>query len=462
MTADQTALGRDWDRLNNNAPFVPNVPAKLEQSNFHPEDATKEEVENWWNALPADEKAHATGFFTAIRRSPEGKLSAVPFSQEYRSELEQAARLLSEAAELTRQPTLKTFLNERAKAFLSNDYFESDVAWMKLESSIEPTIGPYETYEDGWFSAKAGYQSVIGIRDDAETKKLKKFSSQLQWLEDRLPIAPEHRNPSLGAMAPIRVVNQVFASGMDAYGVKALAFNLPNDERSKAKYGSKLTLLKNVNHAKFKTILLPLSRIALSGPAQKRVNFEAFFTHVLMHEIMHGLGPQAITVAGKPTTVREALQDAFDAIEEAKADIAGLWALQKLIDKGVIDKKLERTMYDTYLAAAFRSIRFGFESSHGRGQALQLNYLLDQGAIKVAKDGTFSIVRGRIKQAVESLTREIMTIQAKGDYAAAKAMLQNLSNIRPETQTQLDRMKDLPVDVDLVSDAAELLVKQAQ
>lgn len=473
LAADRTPLGRarlryfmtnqgPWDVLHDNAPFIPGAPKKPEQANFYPQDATKEEVENWWNGLPQEEKKRAAGFFTVIRRDEDGRLKAVPFSEEYRPELEQAARFLSEAAELTRQPTLKAFLKKRAEAFLSNDYYDSDIAWMELDSSIEATIGPYETYEDGWFSFKAAFQSVLGIRDEAATQDLKRFGSQAQWLEDRLPIAAQYRNPKLGKMTPIRVINQVFTSGNARQGYPMLAFNLPNDEKIKAKHGAKLTLIKNVNHAKFKAVLRPLSRIALSKAHRDRVDFGAFFTHVLMHELMHGLGPQNIVVDGRKTTVREELKDAYDAMEEAKADISGLWALQMLIDKGVIGKKLERSMYDTYLASSFRSIRFGRESAHGRGQALQLNYLLDHGAVKVAKDGTFSIDRKKIRKAVEALTGEIMTIQAKGDYSAAKAMLENLSGIRPETQRVLDRAKHLPVDVELVSDAADQLAKLAQ
>ena len=200
-----------WSRLDHDAPFVPGVPAKPESGNFYPAGATKQELEAWLKALPPAERARAEGFFTTIRRGSDGQLVAVPYSVEYQGELAQAAGLLREAAAATAQPTLRRFLETRARAFLTNDYYESDVAWMELDASVEPTIGPYETYEDGWFGYKAGFEAFITVRDDAESAKLARLSSELQWLEDRLPIEPALRNPKLGALAPIRVVDVVFS-----------------------------------------------------------------------------------------------------------------------------------------------------------------------------------------------------------------------------------------------------------
>ena len=263
---------------------------------------------------------------------------------------------------------------------------------MELDASIEPTIGPYEVYEDEWFNYKAAFEAFIALRDDAETQKLAKFSGELQGLENHLPIDPKLRNPKLGALAPIRVVNSLFSSGDGNRGVQTAAFNLPNDERVAAEKGTKRVMLKNVQEAKFQRVLLPIAQVALPAKDRKDVSFDAFFTHILMHELMHGLGPHTITVEGKQTTVRQALQASSSAIEEAKADISGLWALQQLVDKGVLAKELERTMYTTFLASAFRSIRFGINEAHGKGIALQLNHFLDTGAVVVNKDGTFSVV----------------------------------------------------------------------
>ncbi|MCP3145110.1 dipeptidyl-peptidase 3 family protein [Pyxidicoccus xibeiensis] len=450
-----------WSSLDEARPFLPGVPAKPDSANFYPAGATKAEVEAWVKSLPEAAQKDATGFYTTIRRDTAGKLIAVPYSVEYQGELAQAAALLREAAALTKQPTLKAFLTSRADAFLSNDYYASEVAWMQLDASIEPTIGPYEVYEDEWFNYKAAFQSFIGLRDDAETQKLAKFSSQLQGLEDNLPIDPKLRNAKLGALAPIRVINSLFSAGDGNRGVQTAAFNLPNDERVTEKMGSKRVMLKNVQEAKFQRVLVPIAKVALSAKDQQDVSFDAFFTHILMHELMHGLGPSNITVGGKATTVRKELQAASSAIEEAKADISGLWALQRLVDTGVIDKSLERTMYTTFLASAFRSIRFGIDEAHGKGIALQLNHFLDTGAVTVAADGTFAVVPDKIRPAVIALTKQLMEIQGRGDRKAAEALLAKQGVVRPPVAKVLERLKDVPVDIEPRYVTAEELVRNA-
>ncbi|HEY8151094.1 MAG TPA: hypothetical protein VIK51_19460, partial [Vicinamibacteria bacterium] len=307
LVGDTTPLGRarlhyfminkgPWSRLDHNEPFLPGVPSKPEAGNFYPAGATKDEVEAWMKSRPEAEQAAARGFFTTIRRRPDGALVAVPYSLEYQGELARAAELLREAASLTQQPTLKNFLTRRAAALVSNDYYDSDVAWMELDASVEPTIGPYEVYEDEWFNAKAAFEAFIAVRDDAETAKLARFGAELQDIENHLPIDPGLRNPSLGALAPIRVVNVVFAAGDGNRGVQTAAYNLPNDERVVQEKGSKRVMLKNMQEAKFKKALLPIARVALPLADGKDVSFDAFFTHILMHELMHGLGPHNITV----------------------------------------------------------------------------------------------------------------------------------------------------------------------
>jgi hypothetical protein len=469
LARDGSALGRarlhyflinkgPWSRLDHNAPFVPGAPEKPSGANHYPAGATKEEIERWIAGLPPAERAAATGFFTTIRRQPDGRLQAVPYSVEFQGELAMAAARLREAAAVTRQPSLARFLSARADAFLSNDYYASDVAWMELDASIEPTIGPYEVYEDEWFNYKAGFEAYVALRDDAETEKLSRFSTHLQDIEDHLPIDPKYRNPKLGALSPIRVVNEVFAAGDGNHGVQTAAFNLPNDERVVKEKGAKRVMLKNVQEAKFRVALVPISRVALGESDRGDVAFEAFFTHILMHELMHGLGPHQIEVGGRSTTVRQELKEHYSAIEEAKADISGLWALQYLVDKGVLDRSFERTMYTTFLASAFRSIRFGLNEAHGRGVAIQLNYFLDRGAVAVAPDGTFRVEASRIKRAVADLTRDLMTMQAVGDYAAAKALLASHAVNRPETSRVLERLTGVPVDIEPRFTTAETLL----
>ena len=471
LVADSSDLGRarlhyfllnkgPWSRLDDNEPFVPGAPAKPPQANFYPAGATKEEVEAWLKTLSPAERTRATGFFTTIRRAPDGRLVAVPYTLEYQGEIQQVSNLLREAASLTAQPTLKAYLERRAADLISNDYYASDVAWMELDSSIEPTIGPYEVYEDEWFNYKAAFEAFITIRDDEETNKLARFGAELQEIENNLPIDPKYRNPKLGALAPIRVVNTVFSSGDANRGVQTAAFNLPNDERVVAEKGSKRVMLKNNQEAKFRMVLQPISKVALAAADQGKVAFDAFFTHILMHELMHGLGPHNITPGGRATTVRQELKDTYSAIEEAKADISGLFALQYLVDRGKLDEAFDETMYITYLASMFRSIRFGITEAHGRGVAIQLNYFLDNGGVTVASDGTFAVNPQRIRQNVIDLTRDIMTLQAVGDYAAATELIARLGVVRPQVQTVLDRLKDVPVDIEPRFVTAQQLLAQ--
>src|SRR6266478_2775216 len=461
LQADKTVVGLErlhyfyindgpWSRLDNNEPFIEGVPReKPPQANYYPDDITKEEFNSWVQGLSAQDKAKATGYFYVIRRDANRKLIIVPYSKEYREFLEPASKLLSEAASLATNKTLKDFLSKRAAAFASNDYYDSDVAWMDLDALIDVTIGPYETYEDELFGYKAAFEAYVTLRDEAESAKLKKFSQYLQEIENNLPIDAKYRNPKLGSASPIRVVNEVFSAGEGNSGVQTAAFNLPNDERVVKEKGSKRIMLKNVQDAKFNKILIPISRVVLEPAQQKDLAFDAFFTHILMHELMHGLGPHNITVDGHATTVRLQLKDQYSAIEEAKADMTGLWALQYLIDKGVIDKSMQRTLYTTNLASMFRSVRFGITEAHGRGVAMQFNYLTDEGAIKFNdKTGTFSVDETKIRDAVRKLTHELMTIEAEGSYEKAKALLDKYSVIRPQMKSAFEKLSSVPVDIE--------------
>jgi hypothetical protein len=436
-----------WDRLDASTAFVPGVPPKPESANFYPAGATKEDVQKWVDGLSANAREAATGFYTTIRRDAKGFV-AVPYSLEYQGELARAADLLREAARLTAEPSLKTFLNARADAFISNDYYASDVAWMEIDAAIEPTIGPYEVYEDEWFNQKAAFEAFITLRDEAETKKLQAFSDHLQELEDHLPIDARFRNPKLAALSPIRVVNVVFAAGDGNRGVQTAAFNLPNDERVIQEKGAKRVMLKNVQDAKFTLVLLPIAKVALPPAEQAKVTFAAFFTHILLHELMHGLGPHNITIGGRATTVRQELKETYSTIEEVKADVSGLWALRYLADHKQLDPAIAKSAYATFLASAFRSIRFGVNEAHGRGLAIQINTFLDAGAFKVRQDGTFTVDNAKMADAVTTHTGDVMTLQAEGKYAAARDLLDRLGVVRPEVQKVLDKLTGIPVDIE--------------
>ena len=437
-----------WSGVDHNEPFIDGVPKRPPVANYYPEDMTKEEFNAWVDKLSDAEKHKATGFFYVVRRDADRKLRLVPYNEEYKDLLEPAARLLREAAGLTTNSGLRTFLTKRADAFLSNDYYASDVAWMDLDSPIEPTIGPYEVYMDDLFNYKAAFEAFITLRNDEETKKLATFSKHLQDIENNLPILPKYRNSKLGALAPIRVVDEVLVGGEARAGVQTAAFNLPNDERVTSEKGSKRVMLRNVTEAKFQKVLVPIAKIAIDSAQQSMIAFEPFFTHILAHELMHGLGPHTLTINGQQTTVRQQMKELGSALEEAKADISGLFALQYLIDKGVVPKSTEEPIYVTYLAGAFRSVRFGINEAHGKGMALQFNYLMDAGAFEYnSATGMFKVNLGKIKDATQRLTGEIMTIQAEGSYEKAKALFDKHVLIRPEMKAVLHRLIDIPTDI---------------
>jgi hypothetical protein len=450
-----------WSTLDGRSAFLPGVPEhKPLGANFYPADMTREEFENWVKTLPEKEAELARSFFTVIRRDPKTKhLQTVPYFREYEPDLQRAATLLREAAAATDNPSLKHFLTTRASAFLNDDYFESDIAWMDVDAPLGITIGPYETYNDELFGYKASFEAYVSLTDQAETEKVKDFSLHLQEVENNLPINAVFRNPKLGATTPIRVVNEVLSAGDGNHGVQTAAFNLPNDERVVQQKGSKKVMLKNVQHAKFDSTLIPISQIVLPAEAQNDLSFDWFFTHILAHELSHGIGPHDIQVNGRKTSVRLELKDTYSTIEEAKADVTGLFMLQYFFDRGILQggEGNERKLYNTFLASAFRTLRFGIEEAHGRGMALQFNYLAGHGAFVRRSDGAFEVNFNKIKQAVRGLTHELLTIEAHGDYGAAKTMLSQLGVMRPELTEALARLKEIPVDIEPVFVTADEL-----
>ena len=301
-----------FDRLEDNAPFI-GTDKKPLGADFYPEDMTKDEFEKWINDNPNDEKSF-TNEFTMIRRE-DGKLVAIPYSEYFKDKLTEASKYLKEAAEFADNPSLKKYLISRADAFLSNDYYQSDMDWMDLKDhSIEIVIGPYEVYEDEMFNYKASFESFVTIKDPVETKKLEVFAKYLNDIEKNLPLDEKHKNFSRGSESPIVVVNEVFTAGDSKAGVQTLAFNLPNDERVRQAKGSKKVMLKNVHEAKFEKLLQPIAEIVLEPEQLKYVTFNAFFNHTLMHEMSHGVGPGFIKLNGKNTEVKKELKETYSTI----------------------------------------------------------------------------------------------------------------------------------------------------
>ncbi len=436
-----------WDRRFHHEPFFGTWPHP-EGANYYPGDLTEGE-----KAFIADGANGMDGLFTMVRRDEEGSLRAIPYSEFFAVQLEKAAALLNEAATLTENASLKAFLESRAAAFLSDDYYESDILWMDLDSIVEITIGPYETYEDGLFGYKAAFESFVTITDPAESKRLSKFKDELPWLESQLPIPDEHKNMNRGSESPIRVVDEVYSAGDTRAGVQTIAFNLPNDERVREAKGSKKVLLRNVMKAKFDQILMPIAEVLVADDQLGDLTAESFFLHTLWHEMSHGLGPGKITVDGRETEVRLELKETYSTIEEAKADAMGEWDIFVLTraGKGYFPESIYREQAATYLAGLFRSVRFGIGEAHGAANAIQFNYLMEKKAISVDEtSGRFSIDVAVFEKAIAELVADICMIEAVGDYEASVKFIEQYGGMAPVLASALEKLADIPVDVEPV------------
>ena len=435
-----------FDRLEDNVPFM-GKNAKPLGANFYPEDMTKEEFEKWIKDNPNDEKTF-TSEFTVIRRN-NGKLAAIPYSEFFKDKLTEASQLLKEAAEFADNASLKKYLLSRADAFLSNDYYQSDMDWMDLKDhNIEVVIGPYEVYEDEMFNYKASFESFVTIKDPVESKKLEVFGTYLNDIEKNLPLDDKHKDYSRGTESPIVVANEVFSAGDTKAGVQTLAFNLPNDERVRKAKGSKKVMLKNIHEAKFEKLLKPIAEIVLETEQLKFVTFSAFFNHTLMHEMSHGVGPGFIKVNGKETEVKKELKETYSTMEECKADILGMYNNIFMIEKGVYSKESENEIWATFLAGAFRSMRFGIGEAHGGGNAIIYNYLLEKGGF-VYDEGKqkVRVDFGKIYPALKELCKLVLTIQAEGNYTGAKDLMAKYAVNSPTIETLRKKLEKLPVDI---------------
>ena len=435
-----------FDRLDHDAPFIGTEKKPL-GANFYPENMTKEEFENWIKDNPEDEKSF-TSEFTVIRRDGD-KLIAIPYNKFWKDKLTEAARILKEAAEYADNPTLKKYLNSRADAFLSNDYYQSDMDWMDLtDHKIEIVIGPYEVYEDALFNYKASFESFLTLKDQAESEKLEIFKSYLRDMEIHLPIPDEHKNFERGSESPLAVVNEIFTAGDTKAGVQTLAFNLPNDERVRKAKGSKKVMLKNVSEAKYDKILIPIAELVLESDQMQYVTFDAFFSHTLMHEMSHGIGPGYIKVDGRDTEVRKELKETYATLEECKADILGMTNNVFMIEKGVFPETFAKETWVTFLAGTFRSVRFGINEAHGGGNAIIYNFLLEKGAYEY-NDETHKVKVNfeKIGPALEELANLILMIQATGDYQGAINIIEKYAVNSPSMETLRNKLDHVPVDI---------------
>jgi len=433
-----------WDRQDHFAPFAIETPHPP-GAGFYPENLSVDDFKRWLADHPAD-KAAFESLTTVIERTSTG-LTAVPYSKAYAEWLEPAAELLRQAAATTENKSLKKFLESRAAAFASDDYYASDKDWMDLDSPVEITIGPYETYEDELLGLKASFEAFVTISDPKASADLARFKNYLPDMEQHLPI-PDAMKTKRGAESPIRVVDLVFSAGEARKSVQTIAFNLPNDEKVRAEKGAKKVLLRNLIATKFNVIMRPIGERVLDGSQVRFLDDQAFFQEVLFHELSHSLGPAFTKKDGKPVDVRVALEASYSALEEAKADVMGAYNVLYMIERGEFPKEMREKLLISYFAGLFRSVRFGVAEAHGKGAALQINRIVEAGAATVdTSSGKFKVDLEKLETAISDLVRDICKIQHEGDKPAADALLAKYGVVSPAMQHVLGTFTGIPVDI---------------
>ncbi len=431
-----------WERLNNNKPFLKGVGEKPAGAQFYPTDMTKEEFE----ALETEDK---TSLYTLVKRDENGKLYTVPYHKAFEEETNKAIELIKRAAELAEDEGFKKYLELRAEALATDDYFESDLAWMSMKNNkIDFIVGPIENYEDALYGYKAAHEAFILIKDLEWSEKLTKFAALLPELQKSLPVADEYKAEVPGSDSDLGAYDAVYYAGDCNAGSKTIAINLPNDERVHIEKGSRKLQLKNSMRYKFDKILVPISNMLINEEQRQHIKFDAFFENTMFHEVAHGLGIKN-TINGKGT-VREAIKEQYSALEEGKADILGLFMVVKLAEMGELGEKDLMDNYVTFMAGLFRSIRFGAASSHGKANMVRFNYFAEQGAFtRDETTGTYKVDFDKMTEAMNSLGEKILVIQGNGDYDAAKAMVEELGVIKEQLQSDLNRINEAGIPRDI-------------
>ena len=430
-----------WDGLNGNKPFVEGIGDKPAGAQFYPADMTEEE----WNAL-ADPNKNSQ--YTMIVRDENGALKCVWYHDYFAQEIERAASLLDQASELAGDKEFAQYLKLRAKALRTDDYFESDMQWMDVRNNnIDLVIGPIENYTDARYGIKASHEGFILIKDQEWTKQLARYAAFVPELQKQLPVPEEYKKEVPGDDVDLAAYDAVYYAGDCNANSKTIAINLPNDERVQLQRGTRKLQLKNSMQAKFDKILEPIARELMTPESMEHIKFDAFFANVMFHETAHGMGIKN-TITGKGT-VREALSNQYNAIEEAKADVLGLYLVTKLAEMGEYTTTTMEDNYTTFMAGIFRSVRFGAASAHGKANMLTFNYFQNEGAFTRNEEGRYAIDFEKMKVAVEKLAGDILKHQGDGDYEATKAWMADQIVIKPQLQADLDRLNKAGVPTDI-------------
>ena len=431
-----------WERLNNNRPFLPGYGPKPRGANFYPADMTADE----FNALSLPGK---TSPYTLLRRDGAGNLVVIPYHIAFKDQVTKASGLIKQASELAEDTGLKKYLGLRAEALLSDEYYESDIAWMEMKTNtLDFVVGPIETYEDQLFGYKAAHEAYVLVKDKEWTRRMARYVALLPGLQQSLPVDAKYKKEMPGSESDLGVYDVIYYAGDCNAGSKTIAINLPNDEKVQLAKGSRRLQLKNSMQAKFDRILIPIAQQLIEEKHLDRVTFDAFFSHTLFHEVAHGLGTIRNTVTGKGTA-REALKEKYTTLEEGKADILGLFLADRLNEMDELNTDLMNE-YTTFLASIFRSIRFGTSSAHGKANLLFFNYFMEKGAILVSGSGKFSVDPGAMKGAVESLSNLIITIQGDGDYEKGSALIRQYCISNETLKTALKKVEETDIPVELV------------
>jgi len=432
-----------WERLNDNKPFIEGVGEKPAGARFYPADMSKEEFEAWIDSAK-------TSSYTVIRRNENKQLVSVPYHNEYAEKVEKIAGLISQAAGLAEDPGFKNYLGKRAKALLTDEYFESDIAWMEMKNStLDFVVGPIESYEDALFGYKTSYEAYILVKDIEWSKKLERFAALLPALQKNLPCQPQYKNETPGIDSDMNVYDAIYYAGDCNAGSKTIAINLPNDEKVRAQKGSRKLQLKNAMQAKFEKILVPIADLLIAEDQKQYIKFDAFFENVMFHEVSHGLGLG--NIIDQSSTVREALKDSYSSIEEGKADILGLWCVYQLNQMGELGEKEMMDNYVTFIAGIFRSVRFGAASAHGKANMVRFNFFKDFGAFeRDSITGTYRVNFEKMQEAMLISSEQILKIQGDGDYTTAKKLIEEQGIIRDELQQDLARIGVAGIPRDIV------------
>jgi hypothetical protein len=431
-----------WDRLNGDKPFLSGTPEKLLGAQFYPTDMTKEEFE-------ASDFTDKNGLYSMVRRDKNGQLTAIPYSTYFAKELTSASLLLQKAATLAEDKSFAAYLNLRAEALLTDKYQASDYAWMDMKTNpIELVYGPIETYEDQLFGYRAAFESYVLLKDLAWSERLSKYASFLPELQKSLPVEAKYKAQMPGSNADLNAYDVIYYAGHSNAGSKTIAINLPNDEEVQLKKGTRRLQLKNAMQAKFDNIMLPISEQLIVPEQRQHITFTAFFANTMFHEVAHGLGIK--TVLGSDQTVRQALKEHASALEEGKADILGLYMVQQLLAKGVIDQGMLEDYYVTFMAGIFRSVRFGASSAHGKANMIRFNFFQEHHAFSRNETGLYQVDMLKMAEAIDALSNKILTLQGDGDYAGVARLVADKGLIKAQLQQDLDKLTaaNIPVDID--------------